>query len=76
MALQYASKELKNDKQIVLAAIKENEWALQFSSDELKTQINTINPDDPILALEILIAKEHFSSINPIQNRTKKSCKI
>jgi hypothetical protein len=37
MALEYASEELKADKEVVLAAISSSSgWALQFASEELK----------------------------------------
>lgn len=35
--LQFASDRLKNDKEIVLEAVKANGYALQFASDELKS---------------------------------------
>ena len=35
-ALKYASKELKNDRKIVLGAIKQDGKYLQYASDELK----------------------------------------
>ena len=33
--LQYASEELRGDKEVVLAAVSQNGWALQFASKEL-----------------------------------------
>ena len=35
-ALKYASDDLKNDKEVVLEAVRNNRWALQFASDELR----------------------------------------
>ncbi|MGZ3634259.1 MAG: DUF4116 domain-containing protein, partial [Parachlamydiaceae bacterium] len=35
-ALQYTSKELKSDREIVLAAVKQNGGALEYASEELK----------------------------------------
>ena len=34
--LDYASDELKADKEVVMAAVKSKGWALQFATDELK----------------------------------------
>ena len=36
MALQYASEQLKSDRDVVLAAIRKNSWALEFASEQLK----------------------------------------
>ena len=36
LALQYASNELKADKEVALAAVKNTGYALEFASDELK----------------------------------------
>ena len=35
-ALEYASDELRNDKEVVLAAVKDCGDALKYASDELK----------------------------------------
>ena len=35
--LQYASEELRADREIVLAAVQDNGWALEYASDELRT---------------------------------------
>ena len=35
-ALQYASEELKGDREVVMAAIKHTSWALEYASEELK----------------------------------------
>ncbi len=35
-ALQYAGKSLKADREFMLAAVKQNGWALQFASEELQ----------------------------------------
>ena len=35
-ALEYASKELKNDKEVVLEAMKQNWCALKYASEELR----------------------------------------
>ena len=34
--LEYASKELQNDREVVLAAVTQNGYALNFASEELK----------------------------------------
>jgi len=34
--LQYASKELKNDRDFVMVAVKDYGWALEYASEELK----------------------------------------
>ena len=36
MALEYASEELKGDREVVMAAVKQTGWALQYASKELK----------------------------------------
>lgn len=36
LLLEYASPELRNDREVVLTAIQNNDWALEFASDELK----------------------------------------
>ena len=36
IALEYASEELQQDREIVLAAVKEDGWALQYASEELQ----------------------------------------
>ena len=36
LALEFASKSLKNDKEVVLAAVKNYEDALEFASESLK----------------------------------------
>ena len=35
-ALEYASDELKNDKQVILTVVQQNGWSLKYASDELK----------------------------------------
>ena len=35
-SLEYASNELKNNKEIVLEAVKQNGYSLQYASNELK----------------------------------------
>ena len=35
-ALWYASKELRNDKEVVLATVQQSGWALRYASNELK----------------------------------------
>ena len=35
-ALQYASEELQNDKEVVMAAVTQSGHSLQYSSEELK----------------------------------------
>lgn len=35
-ALKYASETLRNNKQIVKAAVEETNWALKFASEEIK----------------------------------------
>ena len=35
-ALEFASAELRNDRDIVKAAVNQNGWALEFASDELR----------------------------------------
>lgn len=35
-ALQYASEELKKDKEVVLAAVAQDGRALEYASDEVK----------------------------------------
>jgi hypothetical protein len=44
-ALEFVSDELKADKEVVMAAVKEEGDALQFSSDELKA-------DEEVIALQ------------------------
>jgi hypothetical protein len=36
LALEFASDNLKNDRLIVLEAVKNDEWALEFASENLK----------------------------------------
>ena len=36
-ALEYASDELKNDKEVVMIAVAQNGWALEYASDEMKS---------------------------------------
>jgi len=39
LALEYASKELQNDRDVVLAAVKQCGEALRYASDELKSEL-------------------------------------
>jgi hypothetical protein len=41
-ALQFVSDELKNDKEIVTAAVAQDRYALQLASDELKTDLKRL----------------------------------
>jgi hypothetical protein len=41
--LAYASKELKNDRNVVLAAVKKDEKALEYASDELQNDPEVID---------------------------------
>jgi hypothetical protein len=43
LALKYASKELKNDKKMVLIAVKNNGNALKYASEELQIDPELIN---------------------------------
>jgi hypothetical protein len=36
LALEYASAELRGDREIVLAAVQQDGWALYFASTELR----------------------------------------
>ena len=61
LALKYASKRLRNDIDVVLAAVKKNWQAIQFASDELKKDEKVIR----------------FSKIElAIQNELKKKARI
>ena len=35
-ALQYASEDLKHDREIVLTAVTQSGWALEYASEDLK----------------------------------------
>jgi len=52
-ALEYASEELKTDRKIALAAVKQNGWALEYAS-ELKSDKNVV------LAFEKSVAATPF----------------
>ena len=43
LALKYASKEIKNDKEMVLLAVKSNGNALEYASEELQKDQQIIN---------------------------------
>ena len=38
-ALDLASEELRNDREIVLAAVQQNGYALEYASDDIKSDI-------------------------------------
>ena len=70
MALQYLSKEQKNDKEIVMAAIKENGLAVQYASKELQVDYDIYHefpkhleiktPEDKEL-MKAVLETEHFA---------------
>jgi len=37
--LEYASKELQNDREVVLTAVRQCWYALNYASDELKSEL-------------------------------------
>ena len=42
MALQHASEELRNDREVVLAAVKQNGKALELASEELRNDMAVV----------------------------------
>lgn len=37
--LQFVSDELRNDREVVLAAVMQDAWAFEYASDELKCEM-------------------------------------
>ena len=71
LLLEYVSEEVKNDKEMVLLALKNNEEALEFSSPMIK---EICKEGEPIKILEKTIKREKIDKMsNGIDNVLKKA---
>ncbi len=57
--LKYVNTDYRDDKEIVLEAVKNNSMALQYASDRLKELIGN---QDPILVLESMVTQEKLGT--------------
>ena len=58
--LDYADEKFKNDKEIVLAAIKNNPEALEFASDNLKCDREVVFESVSKARLDLLLCRRKF----------------
>lgn len=71
--LLWCNEKFKNDREMVLAAVKKNKQVINFASSNIR---NLIGQGDPVKALESLIMSEKFEQIYPVKNSITKKIKI
>ena len=69
LALQYAARDLRKNKELVLLAVKQNGLALEFASSELKQDSDVVHCAalQNVLALQFAFHEEVNSAL-PLQN--------
>lgn len=71
--LLWCQEEFKNDREIVLSAVKQNPQLIVFASEEIRS---LIGQSDPVKSLESLVMNEKFENIYPAKNTNQKRMKI
>eukprot|EP00971_Amphidinium_carterae_P096332 1906026-Amphidinium_carterae.1 len=72
--LQYAAENYKNDREVVLTAVKQNWQALQFASDALLEDTSFAADDKKIVRiLRISLMSGRYTCVAALKNKTTES---